>query len=314
MFQVAHRQRRGFIAIHNAHHLGAWHLPRHNLNLGDFLDSINEHQINAGILIHQRAAHSFFRANRRHGIRPANNQRPIRRAGRDGAFQPPDVFFCRDQLDAGQLAAALWRHLVFQMDRSNTCLRIFFNSARDIGRAAIARISIGDDRNAHRPGHIPRLGGHFRLRQQPNIRPPQPRRRGAEACHVNRLKPRLFNKPRGQAIGRAGGGDDAADLEALTQMIRSVHGALRQLNLLFPGRRYQLIPAAARHQMREAREMQMHPRDQQPVGRDHVKHAPTRCFCRLGIGIKRHADFRAGGLHFRHMDNIAPDQQLILAR
>ena len=58
----------------------------------------------------------------------------------------------------------------------------------------------------------------------------------------------------------------------------------------------------------------MHTCDQKPVGRDHIKHAPTRCFSSLGIGIESHADFRAGGLHFRHMDNIAPDQKLILAR
>ena len=95
------------------------------------------------------------------------------------------------------MAAALGRHLVFQMDRGNTGLRVFFDGARNIGRAAIARISIRDDGDTDRARHIPRMGGHFRLRQQADIRPTKPRRRSAEACHINRLKPRLFDKPRG---------------------------------------------------------------------------------------------------------------------
>ena len=110
------------------------------------------------------------------------------------------------------------------MNGRNTGLCVFFNGARNIGRAAIACIGIGDDRDADRAHHIPRMGGHFRLAQQPDIWPAQPRCRGTKAGHVNRLKPRLFDQARGQAIGGAGGGDDTTSLESLAKSLGSDHG------------------------------------------------------------------------------------------
>ena len=57
----------------------------------------------------------------------------------------------------------------------------------------------------------------------------------------------------------------------------------------------------------------MHASDEKLVGGHHVEDCPARRLRLSGVGVERHAGFRPGGLHFRNMHRVAPNQQLLLA-
>gem|GEM_PF-4935758 len=69
--------------------------------------------------------------------------------------------------------------------------------------AAIASIGIGDDRNIHHAGHIPRMGCHFGLCEKTKIGRAEAACRRAEPGHVNGRKPCLLHETSGQRIGCA---------------------------------------------------------------------------------------------------------------
>ena len=108
-------------------------------------------------------------------------------------------FIPRNHLPPRDMAAALRRHLVFQMHPRHASADIFFHRAHHIDGIAKARIGIGNQWRTHGRGDQLRVQRHFSQRDQPRIGQAEQVQRGAVARHIKRRKTRMF-----QNAGRHG--------------------------------------------------------------------------------------------------------------
>ena len=108
-------------------------------------------------------------------------------------------FIPRNHFPPGHMAAALGRHLVFQMHPRHTGADIFFHRAHHINGIAKAGIGIGNQWRTHGRGDQFRIQRHFGQRNQPRIRQAEQIERGAIARHIKRRETRMF-----QNAGRHG--------------------------------------------------------------------------------------------------------------
>ena len=119
----------------------------------------------------------------------------------------------RHQRFAAQVAAALGRLLVFEVDAGDTGFFIGDHCALHIQRVAIAGVGI---RNYRQPAGVDDASGvvdHFRQREQTDIRHAETHRRGAAAGHVNRIETLRRDHARIQRIGHTGGDHHAGGCE-----------------------------------------------------------------------------------------------------
>src|SRR5581483_574502 len=75
----------------------------------------------------------------------------------------------RNDFLAVEMAAALGRHLVLDVDRGDAGALEFAHRAHDAERVAVARIGVGDDRYLHGARHLARALDHLRHRHEPEI-------------------------------------------------------------------------------------------------------------------------------------------------
>src|SRR5581483_12225043 len=114
-------------------------------------------------------------------------------------------------------------------------------------------------------------------------------------------------------IGKGRDGGSQGSIEQILGRVSSpwLSGLIEAVN---PGFRIKRKSLASPRQSPKAREMRMHARDEHPISADAIKHALARSSRHREIGIEAHAGLGYGGLHFRHVDGVAPDHQLMIAR
>ena len=113
-------------------------------------------------------------------------------------------FITRNHFPPRDMAAALGRHLVFQMQPRHTGTDIFFHRADNIDGIAKTRIGIGNQRRAHGRGNQLRIQRHFGQRNQPRIRQAKQIERCAIARHVKCRKTRMFQNAGRHGVEAAG--------------------------------------------------------------------------------------------------------------
>src|SRR3569832_1278398 len=100
---------------------------------------------------------------------------------------------------------------------------------------------------------------------------------------------------------------------SIEQILRPVSSPGVLLEAENPRLWVQRVSLASPRQSREARKMQMHPGHKGAVGAHPIKNALSRSGRHRQISIESHPGFGMRGLHFRNMDRVAPDHQLMIA-
>ncbi|MNS99289.1 hypothetical protein D3C72_1336880 [compost metagenome] len=106
---------------------------------------------------------------------------------------------------AVEMAAALGKGLVFQLDHRGARAFKAAHRALRVQRIAKARVGIHDDRRGHALGDPRQRVLHFRIGGQADVRAPQPGVGDGRARQVQRVKTRLLGDERRQGIVDAGG-------------------------------------------------------------------------------------------------------------
>ena len=96
-------------------------------------------------------------------------------------------FFLGDDLLAGEEAAFLGEHLVFDVDARDAGRFVFADGALDVQGVAVAGVGVADHGDVHRSGDIFGVGDHLSHGQQSHVGKP-PLGGGAGAGHVNGLE------------------------------------------------------------------------------------------------------------------------------
>ena len=171
-------------------------------NGGDFfhgLRRLDERHVGAGGEGGVGAGDGFLEADHRARIGARDDQEVrIVAAGGGGADLREPVLARHDFLVI-QMAAALWRDLILDVDARDTGALVVPHRAHDIEFVAVAGVGVGDDRNLHRARHAGGVGDHLGLGEQAEIRIAV-RDGRAGAGHVDRGKSSLRDELRGQPV------------------------------------------------------------------------------------------------------------------
>ena len=109
-----------------------------------------------------------------------------------------------DRARARQMAAALGRDLVFDVDGSHPRRFVFLHGVAHVDCIAVAGIGIADQRYVHARRRAMRVLRKQREIDEPDVGPAQQRCRDAVARHVDRFASRLFDKACAVGIVNAG--------------------------------------------------------------------------------------------------------------
>ena len=123
-----------------------------------------------------------------------------------------DELGARDHLLAIEVAAALGRHLVLDVDRRHAARLVFAHGARHVELVAVAGVGIGDQRDADRARHDRRVVDHLAHGEQAEVGVAT-RGRSAGAGHVDGLETGLLDQARADAVVGAGGDQHAGALQ-----------------------------------------------------------------------------------------------------
>jgi hypothetical protein len=101
---------------------------------------------------------------------------------------------------AFHVAAALRRHLVFNVDCGDARALVIGHGADHVQGIAVAGIRVGNHGQFHSLHDARGIVHHFGLGQQARVRPPQKRRRRAEAGHIHGGESGFFYEARGERV------------------------------------------------------------------------------------------------------------------
>ena len=210
---VAHRLRlqqvelRRFAALHHIQQAWPVHALRHRCQFFQVGDGFDERQVRAGGEGGIDPGDGFLQAQHGSAV-SAGDDHDIRVApGSHGSTDFGDELVLPDHLFARQVAAALGRDLVLQMQPRHSGALVFADGAGDVQFVAIAGVGISDQRQVDRAGDDGGIARHLRQRQQSQIGIAA-REAGARSRHVRGREPGLLHQPGGDAVINTGGNHD----------------------------------------------------------------------------------------------------------
>src|SRR5262245_26547108 len=98
----------------------------------------------------------------------------------------------------------LGRRLVLDVDAGDPCPLVLLDGADHVDRVPVAGVGVGEYRDRQSVDDPAGVVDHLRHRQQPDVGPAKPGSRGAEACHVGRLKAGLLHQTGAEGVVAAG--------------------------------------------------------------------------------------------------------------
>ena len=211
------------------------HQFRHGSDFFHRLRRFQERHVGPGFQRRVRSADRFLEPD--HGARVgARDYHEIRVAPRmDGGADFGDPVFARDQFLVVEMAAALGRNLIFDMDSGDARALVILDGADDVEFVAVTGVGIGDQGHFDRAHHAGGVGDHFGFRQQAEIGITV-RDGRARARHINQRKACLFHKPSGKAVVGTGRDEHAGFAQQGAEFRGLIHGVvssrLRKSNTL----------------------------------------------------------------------------------
>src|SRR5262249_42136208 len=136
--------------------------PRQGLDLGLGGRRLDEEHVRARSGGGHRPLDRVFEPRDGDRVRPGNDQEIRIGPGVDGGPYAAGEFAPRHHLLAREVAAALRRDLVFEVERRDPRSLVLLDSASYLERAAVAGVGIGDEWDRNGGSQVPGLVGHLR--------------------------------------------------------------------------------------------------------------------------------------------------------
>ena len=185
-------------------------------------DRIGEDHVGAGFRIGARTPQHALDALDRQRVRARDDGKSIVPASQAGRF---DLFHTFDQgyhLLAGHVPAALRMHLVLDIDAGKPRLLEHLHRVVHVHGIAVAGVGIGGQRDGEGAGQHPAMVDVFRKSHHPDIVDAEERIGNAGARRGSHLEAGLFDQAGAVAVVDAGGDDQPASCQELTEFLGAV--------------------------------------------------------------------------------------------
>ncbi len=157
-----------------------------------------------------------------HGDRvgAGDDERGLAGAGIDGGADLPGHLAGCDQPLVGEVAAALGKALVLELDGARARTLEQLHRPLHVERVAVAGVGVDDDGRGDPLAHQAEGLGHFGHGDEADVGPAEARVGDGRAGEIQRLEPRRLGERGGERVVDAGRDDDPVLREALAQSAR----------------------------------------------------------------------------------------------
>ena len=154
------------------------------------------------------------------GVRSGDDDRVLGLLCVDGRGEARLRVLTRDDLLAGDVATALRRRLVLDVDRGDAGLLVLADGAADVVNAAVAGVTVGDDREVRRFDDPLCVLDHLGHRDHLEVREAELTQNRRVARHVRGVQPRHLGEPGVEGVVDARGECEVLRVELLSKLAR----------------------------------------------------------------------------------------------